>query len=365
MIEGKQSEVIKMAVQNFMQRVSVTFETGVQITKVIRDLERGGGDFRYGADYPRSELSQMRLQRNVAENVKPAIWLTYTGTEMGAFHSIGMNGDGTNRHYLTTAPFGNLPDFVQCPLADYGDVFDVDCSKVASSGGCTVDGVDPDRLCLKSCLPPTAPKLDRWYCWGSLKHPRLTSFTTNSTERFINGSYTLVEPPGDHVYEGRMFDPRVRPWYTRSREVYWTEPYMFQSGIGVGISVAAAVYSKDGVFLGAVATDFALRTMNSLMTSLELDVPFLSILVTAELDPILVGSIRYSFGRCHCDEHRLCTHHVLLRVPHTPATEEAGWEHGGGVPHAARETFGRHPWKFYFGDQRNGDILFTDVAQPL
>src|SRR5262245_274324 len=74
-------------------------------------------------------------------------------------------------------------------------------------------------------------------------------------------SWRLAVPEYDSAY-----DPRVRPWYTRTkaaRRLVWLPPYIFYDQGVPGISCAAPLEDPAGRFLGVVTADFDLNTLSA------------------------------------------------------------------------------------------------------
>ena len=54
------------------------------------------------------------------------------------------------------------------------------------------------------------------------------------------------------------YDPRTRCWYKgakSTKKTFWTDVYLYSNKAEVGISVSTPVYSRKGIFIGAIAAD--------------------------------------------------------------------------------------------------------------
>lgn len=79
------------------------------------------------------------------------------------------------------------------------------------------------------------------------------------------------------------FDPRVRPWYERAaatREIIWTEPYVFFSSRKPGLTVAKQLPALDGV-RRIYASDFGLEKLGQFARSLKVGVDGATLVVSA------------------------------------------------------------------------------------
>jgi phosphoserine phosphatase RsbU/P len=84
---------------------------------------------------------------------------------------------------------------------------------------------------------------------------------TKEYEVLPNDTWRLAVKEYDSAY-----DPRVRPWYTKTkaaRRVVWLEPYIFYDQGIPGISCAAPLVDRTGRFLGVVTADFDLNALSA------------------------------------------------------------------------------------------------------
>jgi phosphoserine phosphatase RsbU/P len=68
------------------------------------------------------------------------------------------------------------------------------------------------------------------------------------------------------------YDPRVRPFYTRAKEVgrlVWLRPYVFQFQWVPGITCAAPVTDAAGQFRGVLTADFDLNALSEFVTGVS------------------------------------------------------------------------------------------------
>lgn len=97
---------------------------------------------------------------------------------------------------------------------------------------------------------------------------KLKAQDTRTFYRFtgINGELKF------HAQEGKLFDPRVRPWYkageTRTDQT-WTSVYIDFGTSDLVATRARRVLGFNGEFEGVVATDVSLRALNNFVTNLR------------------------------------------------------------------------------------------------
>ncbi len=92
-----------------------------------------------------------------------------------------------------------------------------------------------------------------------------------------------------HQEEGRLFDPRVRPWYkageTRPGQT-WTSVYIDFGTSDLVATRARRVLGVNGEFEGVVATDVSLRALNNFVTNLRVSSNGLAFIVEPNGDLI-------------------------------------------------------------------------------
>jgi serine phosphatase RsbU (regulator of sigma subunit) len=82
-----------------------------------------------------------------------------------------------------------------------------------------------------------------------------------------DNTWRLALPEYDSAY-----DPRVRPWYTKTkaaRRLVWLEPYIFYDQGIPGISCAAPIEDRMGQFRGVVTADFDLNALSAFVARLS------------------------------------------------------------------------------------------------
>ncbi|MCB2000490.1 MAG: sensor domain-containing diguanylate cyclase, partial [Rhodoferax sp.] len=75
-----------------------------------------------------------------------------------------------------------------------------------------------------------------------------------------------------HSREGRLFDPRERPWYKAGERLdvqTWTSVYIDFGTSDLVATRARRVLGLDGQFEGVVATDVSLRALNNFVSQLR------------------------------------------------------------------------------------------------
>ncbi|WP_284380093.1 cache domain-containing protein, partial [Amylibacter marinus] len=69
------------------------------------------------------------------------------------------------------------------------------------------------------------------------------------------------------------FDPRGRPWYTHaksSRDIIWTDPYIFFSSQRPGITTATPVIGTDGLLRGVIGVDIEIQALSEFLAQLKI-----------------------------------------------------------------------------------------------
>jgi adenylate cyclase len=78
------------------------------------------------------------------------------------------------------------------------------------------------------------------------------------------------------------YDPRVRSWYVgakQSRELHWTDTYIFFTDRRPGITASYPVLADDGTLLGVVGFDIELESLSHFLASLQIGANGLSFIV--------------------------------------------------------------------------------------
>ena len=91
---------------------------------------------------------------------------------------------------------------------------------------------------------------------------------TTWIRRDASGKEIAVEKTLDDSY-----DPRNRPWYTgaiESRQVYWTDFYIFFTDQKYGITVSMPIVGPDDQLLGVLGLDIGLQKISEFLESLKI-----------------------------------------------------------------------------------------------
>jgi|GEM_PF-751309 len=106
--------------------------------------------------------------------------------------------------------------------------------------------------------------------------PYRTKIIKNSkgdrTTKFIwrNADYTIVETRFDAT---DTFDPRERPWYKnvlKTRDIIWTDPYIFFSSQKPGITAASPVIKKNKQLDGVIGVDIEIDAISDFLSKLNI-----------------------------------------------------------------------------------------------
>ncbi len=106
--------------------------------------------------------------------------------------------------------------------------------------------------------------------------PYRTKIITNSkgdrSTKFIwrNEDYSIVESRFDAT---DTFDPRERPWYKNAlstRNIIWTDPYIFFSSKKPGITAASPVISSNGQLDGVIGVDIEIEAISDFLSNLKI-----------------------------------------------------------------------------------------------
>lgn len=85
-----------------------------------------------------------------------------------------------------------------------------------------------------------------------------------------NEQFEVMERQTDPADE---FDPRTRPWYSRSRDsggTIWTEPYIFFSSQQPGITLAAPVMTEEEGIRGVIGVDIEISSISKFLSRLAI-----------------------------------------------------------------------------------------------
>lgn len=92
--------------------------------------------------------------------------------------------------------------------------------------------------------------------------PRLEEYSLDSRGR--KGEKRVTE---------QQYDPRIRPWYTKAREVgdlTWSPIYIFATYRQLGITSTVPLYNAQGDFIGAFGIDYRLSEISDFLAGLEI-----------------------------------------------------------------------------------------------
>lgn len=81
----------------------------------------------------------------------------------------------------------------------------------------------------------------------------------------------MIMKPDDDL--GADYDPRTRDWYLAAKnqkETFWTDPYLDPTVNQMVVSACKAIYDDQGTFVGVLALDVALTTINEQTTGLTI-----------------------------------------------------------------------------------------------
>ncbi|MCG8566672.1 MAG: oxidoreductase, partial [Desulfobacterales bacterium] len=85
------------------------------------------------------------------------------------------------------------------------------------------------------------------------------------------------------------YDPRVRPWFKKAvetRNIIWTDPYVFFTSQKPGITTAGPVYGPDGSLTGVVGVDIELDVLSRFIGSLRVGKTGLAFMINQDQDVI-------------------------------------------------------------------------------
>lgn len=81
----------------------------------------------------------------------------------------------------------------------------------------------------------------------------------------------MIMKPDDDL--GADYDPRTRDWYIAAKsqkETFWTDPYFDDTVNKMVVSACKAIYDDQGTFIGVLALDVALSTINEQTSGLKI-----------------------------------------------------------------------------------------------
>uniref|UniRef100_UPI002ACE2CAC PDC sensor domain-containing protein n=1 Tax=Chloroflexus sp. TaxID=1904827 RepID=UPI002ACE2CAC len=116
----------------------------------------------------------------------------------------------------------------------------------------------------------------------------------------VNIGYIALEEGGiiafdneaviDQLLTLESFDPRVRPWYTKARDAgttVWTEPYVDANTGLLATTCASPLYDRQGRFIGVVAFDLLLKTIQQDLLTVDVGSSGYALLINANGDVVV------------------------------------------------------------------------------
>ena len=153
---------------------------------------------------------------------------------------------------------------VECPIAAACKTQQQDSAGVwATQPGVYLSSDCTDTSSAAAAIAAAAVTCGTADCVGSLaescKDSDLRQYYHPSGDSLLEHN-TLAAPS-----RWRLYEPRMRPWYTFSKAKHytdgtleaWTEPYAFASGQGMGLSAVGALTTKDVCGAGPLQADSA------------------------------------------------------------------------------------------------------------
>src|SRR6516165_5394168 len=137
------------------------------------------------------------------------------------------------------------------------------------------------------------------------------------------------------------YDPRVRPWYTKTKaagRLVWLEPYIFYDQGIPGISCAAPLQDRMGQFRGVVTADFDLNALSAFVARVSVSPNSRFFLYTAD-ETLLAHPTR----RVVSPERQKATGKLLTLADTEDPLVDAfrGRVSGDALPTASSESFQR------------------------
>ncbi len=116
----------------------------------------------------------------------------------------------------------------------------------------------------------------------------------------VNIGYIALESGGviafdneaviDQLLTLEAFDPRVRPWYTKARDArttVWTEPYIDANTGLLATTCASPLYDEQGQFIGVVAFDLLLETIQQDLLNVGVGANGYALLINVDGDVVV------------------------------------------------------------------------------
>lgn len=154
--------------------------------------------------------------------------------------------------------------------------------------------VSPDRVWIAPL--PSAALLDRYrdsVIFGQQMIPLLQAAV--SANRLVSIGYVALNDSGviafddpgviDNLLEIQPFDPRERPWYQQARaagSTIWTDAYVDANTGTLTTTCATPLYDQSGAFIGVLAFDLLLATIQDDLLTVNIGASGFAFLVNAE-----------------------------------------------------------------------------------
>ncbi len=163
-----------------------------------------------------------------------------------------------------------------------------------------------------------------------------------------NGEFLMVPPQPPEIH--KIFDPRIRPWYTGSvkkKGLFWTNVYIFASSQKPGITVSVPLQNQNGV-IGVCGIDIDLSTLSKFLEGIKIgrhgyayimDNQKGKIIAHPELakaygDPAVINLLNACINRLRIQHKRFGTTHYKGHKFFTAYTDypENNWTIGVTIP---------------------------------
>ena len=283
-IEEKQEQVLIVSVERTMQNVHQEMDTGIRILQLVGEFA-ASGDLNLDATWPEPQVYIKKMLRTIGL-ATDSVHLLYVASPAGRMHGVRPHRS-FDYHYFCVLQDDDLPWWVSCPPKNFIPRNDPTfCDRVQNDDQCGND-TRTEKRCAATCLGVENAGLaqnnpvEQQLCYGT---PQLHRLIVTAVE----SSSLEFEPSTQGGFNYLPYTPQARPWFTNGTDLMWSDPYLFASGSGTGITASQGVFSSRGEFLGVVAVDFSLWSLNTIMQKLRPTTNSLSAIVT--LKGYLVGA---------------------------------------------------------------------------
>ena len=123
------------------------------------------------------------------------------------------------------------------------------------------------------------------------------------------GDFFMVPPQIPEVH--KIFDPRIRPWYRgalETKDLHWTDVYLFASTQKPGITVSIPIYDKDGILKGVCGIDIDLSAFSRFLDGIEIGKEGFAYIFDKNQGRVIAhpGLIRLPWNENHIELLRYC-----------------------------------------------------------